>query len=348
MNTADFDYDLPSELIAQHPPVDGRDQSRLMVLNRENQRIEHRHFFELPQLLQPGDVVVMNNSKVFPARLLGTKKETGGQMEVFLLRRIGSNSGEEEWEGMVRGRHIHDGQVVNFSEDFSARVGEALSEKTRKIFFAYDEQTMQQQLDAYGKTPIPPYIKENTFSEDQLRQEYQTVYAKKEGSAAAPTAGLHFTEQLLQQLRDRDITIAEVTLHVGLGTFAPVKSEQIEAHTMHKEFATITKETAAVVNTAKAEGRRIIAVGTTTVRTLESFMRNGVLEPGDMWTDIFINPGYQFQCIDGMITNFHLPQSTLLMLVSAFAGTELTKTAYSEAVREQYRFYSFGDAMLIL
>lgn len=347
MQTSDFDFHLPEKLVAQHPSPEGREHSRLMVLDTKTQTIQHKHFFDIPRILQPGDVLVMNNSKVIPARLYGNKKETGGKIELLLLHKM-DNRNENTWEAMVGGNRLHNNTVVTLADGSSVTLLEPYNEKTWCVEFAHNEQALQQLLNTHGHTPIPPYIDENTFSENELREQYQTVYAKHDGSAAAPTAGLHFTEEILATLQTQGVEIAEITLHVGLGTFSPVHTGDLTKHVMHKEFATISADVASVINTAKQEGRRIIAVGTTSVRTLESFMQDGTLTHGSMWTDIFLTPGYTFQCIDGMITNFHLPQSTLIMLVAAFAGKDFVMHAYAEAVKRSYRFYSFGDAMCIV
>lgn len=350
MKTSDFFFELPEELIAQHPDP-SRDHSKLLVLNRQQKTMQHHRFFELPELLQPGDLLVVNDSKVIPARLFG-KKSTGGGVEVLLLKSIEETADSVTWECLTRGKNLSAGAEISFTQNDGAEVRGMLLEKLDdgvcRICFPMNAQTFHTFLQEQGHIPLPPYIKHTPLTETQLRETYQTVYATQEGSVAAPTAGLHFTPAIFDALEQRGVHVARVTLHVGLGTFLPVKSERVEEHQMHAEEAIISPETAAAVNAAKQQGRRIIAVGTTSVRTLESFMQKGLLQSGRKMTSIFITPGYQFQCIDGMITNFHLPQSTLLMLVSAFAGTEFTKTAYVEAVREHYRFYSFGDAMLIV
>lgn len=347
MNTADFDFTLPQELIAQSPADGGRDHSRLMVLHRSTEHIEHRQFFDITDYLHAGDVLVMNDSAVMPARLIGRKSGSGGKVEFLLLRPANDGDGCR-WEAMVGSRRMKEGQQVEFADGMNAVVEERASENTRFVRFKCSADELQQYIDTHGQTPIPPYIAGERMSEKDVRKKYQTVYARESGSAAAPTAGLHFTHELLEKLRANGVQTATVTLHVGLGTFAPVKTDDIADHTMHSEFAIVPQETADMVNAATREGRRVIGVGTTSVRTLESFTKNGVLEAGSAWTDIFITPGYTFQCIDGMITNFHLPKSTLIMLVSALAGREFTLRAYKEAIAQRYRFYSFGDAMLIL
>lgn len=346
--TDDFDFELPPELIAQQPVSGSRDQSRLMVLNPQRETITHRSFFELPTLLAPDDVLVLNDSQVFPARL-HARKPTGGAVEVLLLRPRpdAKSDGGDVWEVLTRGK-VREGLGLEFAGDVKCRLLERAGEQTWLAAFNIGGTQLTSFIDAAGQTPIPPYIADSPLSESALREQYQNVYARERGSAAAPTAGLHFTPQLLEQLRAQGNTIVTVTLHVGLGTFAPVQTDNLNAHAMHSEFATVSAETARTINQARQVGKRIIAVGTTSVRTLESFMEGGVVQAGQKWTNIFITPGYTFQAIDGMITNFHTPRSTLLMLVSAFAGYDFTKIAYKEAVLRKYRFYSFGDAMLIL
>ena len=356
MKTEDFSFDLPPELIAQRPVEGKRDQCRLMVLSREKQAIAHRHFFELPQLLKSGDVLVMNDSKVFPARLIGQKATTKGKVEVLLLQRQQDKSEDiaEVWEALVSGKKVSEGLPLEFFVEDStdepllkARVIERASDDTWYIDFNLADEQFRVALDQLGHTPIPPYIKRTPLNEKELRSEYQTVYAKAEGSAAAPTAGLHFTEDLLKQLTDAGIQQTTITLHVGLGTFSPVKVDDINNHTIHSEYAIITEQTAEMVNQAKMQGGRVIAVGTTAVRALETFTTDGHLKPGQQWTNLFITPGYSFSCVDAMITNFHLPRSTLLMMVAAFSDMDLMTAAYTEAIEREYRFYSFGDAMLI-
>lgn len=347
MKASDFWFDLPEALIAQTPTPEGRDRSRLLVLHRDTQKISHHRFSELARFLRAGDVLVVNTSKVLPARLYGKKIPSGGHVECLLVRRVADNA----WEVMLGGAHILPSTTIDFSVGTIAlhgTAGERLSPQTWRVEFSLSGMQFDQALAIIGNTPIPPYIKQHGMNEQDLRERYQTVYAKQEGSVAAPTAGLHFTPAMLDSLQAIGIEVVEVVLHVGIGTFAPVKTDDVAEHVMHAELAYISPETASAVNRAKSEGRRIIAVGTTTTRTLESFMENGVLKSGEKWTNIFMTPGYTFQCIDGIITNFHLPKSTLLMLVSAFAGRECILHAYDEAVRQHYRFYSFGDAMLIL
>ena len=340
MKTHDFWYDLPEELIAQ-TPLEKRDSSRLLVLNRQTGALEHKHFFDVIDYLKPGDCLVMNDSRVLPARLLGNRP-TGGAVEVLLLRDLG----DKKWECLCKpGRKMQVGSEVIFGNgELSATVTDIRDDGNRVVEFHY-EGIFLEVLDRLGKMPLPPYIK----AELQDRERYQTVYSREVGSAAAPTAGLHFTEELLDQIRAKGIKTAFVTLHVGLGTFRPVKAEEISEHHMHSELCMISEETAEVLNQTRAEGGRIICVGTTSCRTLESLVKeDGSFESASKWTEIFIFPGYQFKAMQGLITNFHLPESTLVMLVSAFAGRENVLHAYGEAVKERYRFFSFGDAMLIL
>ena len=340
MKVSDFDYDLPEELIAQ-TPIEKRDESRLMVLDREKQTIEHRKFKNIIEYLKPGDVLVRNNTKVIPARIYG-KKETGANVEFLLLHSIE----EDIWECIVRpGNKLHIGTKVIFGDGLlKAEILDIMEGGTRKVKFYYNG-IFNEILDKIGLMPLPPYIHEELKEKDR----YQTVYAKYEGSAAAPTAGLHFTEELFEDLRKKGIEVANVTLHVGIGTFRPVKEETVEEHKMHTEHFYIKKEDVEKINNAKKEGRRVIAVGTTSCRVLESIAdENGFVKETEEDTGIFIYPGYKFKCIDGLITNFHLPQSTLLMLVSALAGKEYIMKAYKEAVKEKYRFFSFGDAMFII
>ncbi len=339
MKVSEFNYNLPEELIAQ-TPIENRDESKLMVLDRKKETIEHKIFRDILDYLQPGDCLVRNNTKVIPARLYG-KKETGANIEFLLLHRIE----EDIWEVMVRpGRKLSVGTKVTFGDGLlQAEILELLNDGNRKVKFSYNG-IFNEILDKIGLMPLPPYIKEKL--EDKKR--YQTVYAKYEGSAAAPTAGLHFTEELLKKIQDKGIEIANVTLHVGIGTFRPVKVEQIEDHDMHSEHFYIKQEDAEEINKAKKNGKRVIAIGTTSCRVLESIAdEKGLVKPYEGDTQIFIYPGYKFKCIDGLITNFHLPESTLIMLVSALAGKEYIMKAYDEAVKQEYRFFSFGDAMFI-
>ena len=339
MKTSDFDFYLPEELIAQ-TPLERRDASRLLTLDKYTGQTEHHHFYELPQFLRPGDCLVLNNSRVLPARLIG-HRPTGGVCEVLLL----TDKGEGLWECLVRpGKKLRPGAQVIFGEGrLTATVEGELSDGKRLVRFHY-EGIFLEILEQLGKMPLPPYIK----AELQDNERYQTVYSKVMGSAAAPTAGLHFTPELLQQIQNMGVDLCYVTLHVGLGTFRPVKAEDIQDHEMHSEFCQISQETADVINRTKARGGRVICVGTTSCRTVESFAaEDGTMTARSGWTNIFIYPGYCFKVLDALITNFHLPQSTLIMLVSALAGREHVLAAYEEAVREKYRFFSFGDAMFI-
>ena len=340
MKVSEFNYHLPEELIAQ-TPIEKRDESRLMVLDREKQTIEHKRFKDIIEFLKPGDVLVRNNTKVIPARLYG-KKETGANVEFLLLNNIEGDI----WESIVRpGNKLHVGTKVIFGEGLlEAEILDIMPGGTRKVKFYYDG-IFNEILDKIGLMPLPPYIHEELKQKDR----YQTVYAKYDGSAAAPTAGLHFTEDLLKQLEKKGIIIANVTLHVGIGTFRPVKEETVEEHKMHSEHFYIKQEDVQKINNAKKNGNRVIAVGTTSCRVLESIADDeGFVKETEGDTKIFIYPGYKFKCLDGLITNFHLPQSTLLMLVSALAGKDYIMKAYEEAVKERYRFFSFGDAMLII
>ena len=341
MKVTEFDYELPEELIAQ-TPIKKRDESRLMVLNRKEQTIEHKIFKNIIDYLKPGDVLVRNNTKVIPARLYG-RKETGAKVEFLLLNNIEGDI----WESIVRpGNKLHVGTKVIFGDGIlEAEILEIMPGGTRKVEFKY-EGIFNEILDKIGLMPLPPYIHESLKEKDR----YQTVYAKYDGSAAAPTAGLHFTPELLEKIQEKGVEIANVTLHVGIGTFRPVKEDTVEAHKMHSEHFYIKQEDVDKINKAKQEGRRVIAVGTTSCRVLESIAdeNTGMVKPIEDDTEIFIYPGYKFKCIDGLITNFHLPQSTLLMLVSALAGKEFIMKAYKEAVKEKYRFFSFGDAMFIM
>ena len=341
MKVTEFDYELPEELIAQIP-IKKRDESRLMVLNRKEQTIEHRIFKDIIDYLKPGDVLVRNNTKVIPARLYG-RKETGAKVEFLLLNNIEGDI----WESIVRpGNKLHVGAKVIFGDGIlQAKILEVMPGGTRKVEFKYDG-IFNEILDKIGLMPLPPYIHESLKEKDR----YQTVYAKYDGSAAAPTAGLHFTPELLEKIQEKGVEIANVTLHVGIGTFRPVKEDTVEAHKMHSEHFYIKQEDVDKINKAKKEGRRVIAVGTTSCRVLESIAdeKTGIVKQIEDDTEIFIYPGYKFKCIDGLITNFHLPQSTLLMLVSALAGKDYIMKAYKEAVKERYRFFSFGDAMFII
>ena len=340
MKKSDFYFDLPQELIAQ-TPLDRRDASRLLCLDRSSGAMEHKFFYNLPELLQPGDCLVLNDSRVLPARLIGHRLPGGGVCEILLL----TQREPDLWECLVRpGKKLRPGARVSFGDgELTAVVESEVTDGNRLVRFSY-QGIFLEILDRLGEMPLPPYIKEKL----QDRERYQTVYSKEPGSAAAPTAGLHFTNQLLSQIRDRGVHVCYVTLHVGLGTFRPVKEEDILDHEMHSEFCIIPEETARIVNETKRTGGRVIAVGTTSCRTLESFAAaDGMLKPCSGWTNIFIYPGYAFRCIDALVTNFHLPESTLIMLVSALAGRENILNAYREAVKLRYRFFSFGDAMFI-
>ena len=337
MLVTDFDYDLPQELIAQHL-MEPRDHSRLLVVDKKTGEIEHKHFYDLVNYLKPGDVLVFNDTRVIPARLHGTK-DTGAHVEVFLLTRRDAT----DWEVLVRpGKKLQVGAKINFSDELSCEVIEHTDFGGRVVRFKYDG-IFEEILDRLGETPLPPYI--TAPLEDKER--YQTVYNRERGSAAAPTAGLHFTKELLQKIKEIGCEEVFLIFHVGLGTFRPVSEAKIEDHKMHKEFYTVSQEAADAVNKAKAEGRRIIAVGTTAVRTLEAAGADGQLHAGSSWTNIFIYPGYKFRLVDDLVTNFHLPQSTLLMLVSTLSTREIMLQTYKKAVEEKYRFFSFGDAMFI-
>ena len=340
MKTSDFYYDLPQELIAQDP-LEDRAASRLLVLNKETGNISHRHFRDIRQYLKKGDCLVINDTKVIPARLIGHKLGTDAKIEVLLLKRKSDNV----WETLVKpGKKMKEGAEVSFGDGLlKGTVVGVVDEGNRLIQFEYDG-IFEEILDQLGQMPLPPYITHQL--KDKSR--YQTVYAKHDGSAAAPTAGLHFTQELLQEIQDMGVTIAHVTLHVGLGTFRPVKVDTIEEHHMHSEFYVVEEEEAKKINDTKKNGGRVICVGTTSCRTLESATgEDGILKAGSGWTDIFIYPGYRFKILDCLITNFHLPESTLVMLVSALAGREHILNAYQEAIKERYRFFSFGDAMFI-
>lgn len=340
MNVKDFDYELPEELIAQDPLLD-RSGSRLMVLDKQDGSIMHKHFTDILEELTAGDCLVINNTRVIPARLYGAKEDTRAKIEVLLLKR----KDNDVWETLVKpGKKAKPGTRIVFGDGLLVgEVQEVVEEGNRLIHFEY-QGIFEEILDQLGQMPLPPYITHQL----QDKERYQTVYAKYNGSAAAPTAGLHFTKELLEQVREKGVSIAEVTLHVGLGTFRPVKVENVLEHHMHSEFYMVSKEAADTINQAKEQGHKVIAVGTTSTRTLESAAdENGHLTECSGWTDIFIYPGYRFKVIDALITNFHLPQSTLVMLVSALAGRENVLHAYEEAVKEKYRFFSFGDAMYI-
>jgi S-adenosylmethionine:tRNA ribosyltransferase-isomerase len=337
MEVTDFDYELPKELIAQ-TPIEPRDASRLMVMDKVTGAIEHRHFRDLPEYLKPGDVLVFNDTRVMPARLHGTKT-TGAHVEVFLLTRQNNT----DWEVLVRpGKKLQEGAEIRFSDELSCTILSKTDFGGRVARFHFNG-VFEEILDRLGETPLPPYIHEKLKDKER----YQTVYNRELGSAAAPTAGLHFTKELMQKIKDMGVEEVFITLNVGLGTFRPVSESRIEDHQMHSEFYTVSREAADALNKAKQEGRRIIAIGTTSVRTLESAGASGVMKAGGNWTQIFIYPGFKFHFVDALVTNFHLPQSTLIMLVSALSTRENILHAYQEAVKEKYRFFSFGDAMFI-
>ncbi len=340
MKTSDFYFDLPEELIAQSP-IERRDQSRLMQLDGGTGEIKHLSFSQLPSLLRAGDCLVLNNTRVIPARLLGARKDTGAAIEILLLKRLD----ERLWETIVRpGKKLRPGHVVTFLDGrLTAEILEVLLSGNRLVAFQY-QGIWEEILDEAGVMPLPPYIREQL--ED--RERYQTVYAKTNGSAAAPTAGLHFTPELLEEIKAMGVRVAELTLHVGLGTFRPVKSGDILDHEMHSEWYSITPEAAETIQDTRDSGGRVVAVGTTSCRTLETLAQKSTrIQPGSGWTNIFIYPGYKFRCVDALITNFHLPESTLIMLVSAFSGKDFVLQAYNEAVKAKYRFFSFGDAMFL-
>lgn len=339
MKLTDFDYYLPEALIAQ-VPCEPRDQSRLLVLKRNEQGVDHQRFYQMLEHLNSNDILVFNDTKVLPARLFGVKADTGAKIEILLLKRVNGN----EWECLAKpGKKLRMGAKIVFSEELSGEIIEQTEFGGRVIRFDFTG-VFEEIIDRIGHMPLPPYIHERL----ENRERYQTVYAKNSGAAAAPTAGLHFTPELLQKIEAKGVGRAFVTLHVGLGTFRPVEVENVLEHKMHSEFYSISEETVARIERARANGGRVIAVGTTAIRTLETAGASGQLKAGNGWTDIFIYPGYQFKVVEGMITNFHLPKSTLLMLISAFAGKEKIMQAYEEAIRNEYRFFSFGDAMLIL
>lgn len=340
MKTSDFYFDLPEEMIAQDPLQD-RTQSKLMVLDKNSGQISHKHFHHIIDYLKPGDCLVLNDTRVIPARLFGAREGTGGKLEILLLTRLDA----DRWEVLAKpGRKARPGDSIIFGNgELSCTVEEIIDDGKRIVKFAY-EGIFEEVLDRLGEMPLPPYITHKL--EDKER--YQTVYSKHDGSAAAPTAGLHFTQDLLKRIKDKGVEVAYVTLHVGLGTFRPVKIDNLEEHDMHSEFYMISQDQADLINQAKARGGRIIPVGTTSTRTLESCTDDqGILQAGSSWTNIFIYPGYKFKMVDCLITNFHLPESTLIMLVSALAGKDSVLNAYAVAVQEKYRFFSFGDAMFI-
>lgn len=347
MDVSEFDYHLPPELIAQEP-AEPRDAARLMLIDRATNNISHSRFFQLPQYLRPGDGLIINNTKVIPARLKGQWADTGGKVEVLLLRKLESPSEVTRWEVLLRpARRGKPGmQMVFGSEGLLAQVVDSTSTPGGRILdFLVPTQSFRQVLDRLGEIPLPPYIKK----EIQSRDRYQTVYARYDGSAAAPTAGLHFTPELLKRITDAGVQVIRILLHVGVDTFQPVRTDKVEEHSMHSEYYRVSEEEASAINQIRQRQGRIIAVGTTCVRTLETVADpSGRIMPGEGWTDLFIYPGYRFRAIDGLITNFHLPRSTLLMLVSAFAGRDLMRRAYQVAIQQRYRFFSFGDAILIL
>ncbi len=339
MDLHDFDYYLPEELIAQHP-MEKRDMSRLMVLNKETGEIEHKLFMDIVNYLDEGDCLVLNNTRVIPARLLGEKEGTGGKIEFVLLKRVEG----DKWEVILRpGKKAKPGSRFVFGNgELKAEILEVLDEGNRLVRFIYDG-VFEEILDRVGIMPLPPYITEKLENPER----YQTVYAKVNGSAAAPTAGLHFTKELLDSLTRKGVKIAYVMLHVGLGTFRPVKVDDITQHKMHSEYYSISQETCDIINDTRQKGKKVVAVGTTSCRVLETVGKSGRIAPCDGWTDIFIYPGYRFKVVDRLITNFHLPESTLIMLVSSLAGRDNVMHAYNVAVKEKYRFFSFGDAMFI-
>lgn len=348
MQLSDFSFTLPQELIAQEPLRD-RTQSQLLVVDRASGKLTHTHIAHIADFLRPGDVLVMNNSKVIPARLFA-QKPTGGKVEIMLVSHINTTSTTSTWEALIGGHHIADHTELTLLPAESGVICTAeahITERTWRVTFHHYVGDFEKILEDLGNTPIPPYI-HSKLSEKELRERYQTVFAKSAGSVAAPTAGLHFTPKLLEELRAKGVITTEVTLHVGMGTFAPIRENDLSKHHMHSERAEISIETANIINTAKQEGRRIIAVGTTSVRTLESFAHNSRVNADKKDTAIFIQPGYQFQIVDGILTNFHLPESTLIVLISAFSSRDHVLNAYHEAIQNKYRFYSFGDAMLII
>ena len=340
MKTSDFDFYLPEELIAQHP-LEKRDYSKLMVLDKKTGKIEHKHFYNVIEYLNQGDTLVLNNTRVMPARLIGEKAESGGKIEFLLLKRIEG----DKWECLAKpGKRAKIGTEFVFGKGkLKCKVVDIVEEGNRIIEFSYDG-IFEQVLDELGEMPLPPYITERLDDKER----YQTVYSKEQGSAAAPTAGLHFTKELLEEVKKKGVNIAYVTLHVGLGTFRPVKVDDVNEHVMHSEFYNLEEEDAKIINDTKKRGNKIISVGTTSTRTLETIGdENGFVKAQSGWTNIFIYPGYEFKVVDKLITNFHLPESTLIMLVSALSGKEKVMNAYNEAVKERYRFFSFGDSMII-
>jgi S-adenosylmethionine:tRNA ribosyltransferase-isomerase len=342
MQLKEFNYNLPQNMIAQKP-ASPRDSSKLMLVNYQNDKLSNHIFNELPDFLKKGDVLVFNNTKVFPARLWGYKEETKGKIQIFLLTKHSNNT----WQVLIGNRRKHIGLKIYFSSQFWGVLTKQIDNSVWEMKFNCSGRKLEKLIDLYGQVPIPPYIKKPD-SEAKLKKEYQTVYAKNRGSIAAPTAGLHFTNRILNKLKKRGVVFKYVTLHVGLGTFEPVKEVRVEDHQIHSEFGILDQATAEYLNEAQKEGRRIIVVGTTTCRVLEAFSdKKGKLKAQQKWIDIFIYPGYRFKFVENLLTNFHLPKSTLLMLISALAGKSLVKKAYQKAIKDQYRFYSFGDAMLI-
>lgn len=342
MFITEFDFDLPDALIAQEP-LEKRENSRMLAVNRDSKNWQDKHFYDFPEFLRKDDVIVLNNTKVFPARLLG-QSETGANIELFLVKEIESQT----WETLARpARRLKIGKKVFFGDKLTAEVLEKTDEGRCIVKFEA-EGNFDEVLDEVGKTPLPPYIKREKDTIDKDRERYQTVFAQNRGAIAAPTAGLHFTPEILQKIKDIGVTVAEITLHVGYGTFEPVRVDNLSKHSVMPEQSEISKETAHILNQAKAENRRIIAIGTTTTRTLESSFSEGKIQSGKRLADLTITPGYKFRVIDGILTNFHLPQSSLLVLVSTFAGHELIMKAYTHAVESKYRFYSYGDCMLII
>lgn len=339
MKISDFDYDLPIDKIAQ-VPIKSRDHSKLMVVNRNSGQLEHEHFYNLIDYLGPNDLLVLNETRVIPARLHGVRADTGGKLEVLLLRPFS----DKQWEVLIKpGKRGKIGTKLNFGDKLYATVVSVTEVGGRVLEFDY-QGDFDSILDELGETPLPPYI----TAELEDRERYQTVYSREKGSVAAPTAGLHFTADLLEQVQAKGVKLATVTLHVGLGTFRPIQVDEIQDHRMHAEYYSISAENADLINDCQAKGGKVVAIGTTTVRVLETLVQDGQIKPGSGWTDIFIYPGYNFQVVDALVTNFHLPKSSLLLLVSAFATKDIIKSAYEEALKADYRFFSFGDAMLII
>jgi len=348
MKLSDFDYNLPQKFIAQNP-VSPRDHSKLMILDKKQQKIEHKYFYNLPDYLQPGDVLVLNDTKVFPARLIGRRQLTGGRVEVFLLKSVGPSS--NQWQALIGNRRKSVGQIVEFGRGLTGEIIERLDDSVWQIRFNKSGRALEKLIDQLGQVPTPPYIKikGQRSKSKKFQDDYQTVYAKHRGSVAAPTAGFHFTKSLINKLKSRGVQLEFVTLHVGWGTFAPVKSQNVKNHQLHSEFASLNKKTAQRLNQAKKQGRRIIAVGTTATRVLETFSsKQGAVQANSAEVKVFIYPGYKFKFLDALITNFHLPKSTLLMLVAALVGRKKILRAYQIAQQKSYRFFSFGDGMLII